>query len=199
MTITVGTDTYITVLEANAYLESTRVSTDPALIEWLAVEGADKEIILRAATYAIDRIKFTGKKNDPDQALMFPRDIAGVSPLRRNPGATTSTFYESVLYSLLPTYPYDPSSINIWIINDDVPDEIKRAEAEEALEFASPSGDTAIYEAARGAVKSYRIGALAETFKDTPSRTQNNPVTVLRSTKAQEFVSMFLGGSYRAI
>lgn len=199
MTITVGTDTYITIEEVDAYLESTRLAADAQLVAWGGLEDGDKEILLRNATYAIDRIRFTGKKNDPDQTLMFPRDIAGVSPLRRNPGATTGTFYDKVLYSLLPTYPYDPSSINIWIINDDVPEEIKRAEAEEALELASPSGDTAIYEAARGAVKSYRIGALAETFKDTPSRTQNNPVTVLRSTKAQEFVSMFLGGSYRAI
>ena len=199
MTITVATDTYITILEADAYIESTRLSTDAQLIVWDGLDDADKEILLRNATYAIDRIRFTGKKNDPDQTLMFPRDIAGVSPLRRNPGATTGTFYDDILYSLLPTYPYDPASINIWIINDDVPDEIKRAEAEEALELASPSGDTAIWEAARGSVKSYRIGALAETFKDTPSRTQNNPVTVLRSTKAQEFVAVFFGGSYRAI
>lgn len=199
MAITVGTDTYITILEADAYLESTRLSTDAQLIVWAALSDGDKEIMLRNSTYAIERIKFTGKKNDSDQTLAFPRDIAGVTPLRRNPGATTGTFYDSVLYSLLPTYPYDPASINVWIINDEVQDEIKRAEAEEALELASPSGDTAIYEAARGAVKSYRIGSLGETFKDTPSRTQNNPVTVLRSTKAQEFVSMFLGGAYRVI
>lgn len=198
MTITVGTDTYITILEADAYLESTRLSTDAQLVAWKALNDANKEILLRNATYALERIKFPGKKNDSDQTLMFPRDIPGVSPIRRNPGAT-STYYDPTIYSLLPVYPYDPASINLWIINDDVPDEIKRAEAEEALELASPSGDTAIYEAARGAVKSYRIGALAETFKDSPSRTANNPMTVLRSTKAQEFVAMFFGGMYRVI
>lgn len=198
MTITVATDTYITILEADAYIESTRISTDAQRVAWGALSDANKEIMLRNATYAIDRIRFTGKKNDPDQTLAFPRDIRAVSPIRRNPGAT-STYYDPTIYSLLPVYPYDPASINLWIINDDVPEEIKRAEAEEALELTSPSGDTAIYEAARGAVKSYRIGALAETFKDTPARTANNPVTVLRSTKAQELVAIFFGGSYRVI
>ncbi len=199
MTITVGTDTYITILEADAYVESVRLAADVQRVAWLALEDEPKEILLRNATYAIERIKFPGKKNDSDQTLMFPRDIRGVSPLRRNPGATTRTPFDDILYSLLPTYVYDPSSINIWIINDSVPEEIKRAEAEEVLELASPSGDTAIYEAARGAVKSYRIGALSETFRDAPARIANNPVTVLRSTKAQEFVAVFFGGFYRVI
>lgn len=199
MTITVGTDTYITILEADAYLESTRLSADTQLVAWLALSDGDKEIMLRNAAYAIERIKFPGKKNDSDQTLSFPRDVPGVTPLRRNPGATTGTYYDEILYSLLPTYVYDPSSINVWVINDSVPDEIKRAQAEEALELASPSDDTAIYEATRGAVKSYRIGALSETFKDAPARTANNPMTVLKSTKAQEFVSVFFGGMYRVI
>ena len=198
MTITVATDTYITLLEAAAYIESTRISTDTQRVAWEALSDANKEIMLRNATYAIGRIRFTGKKNDPDQTLAFPRDIRAVSPIRRNPGAT-STYYDPTIYSLLPVYPYDPASINLWIINDDVPEEIKRAEAEEALELASPSGDTAINVATRGAVKSYRIGALSETFRAAPARTANNPLTVLKSTKAQELVAIYSGGSYRVI
>lgn len=200
MTITVGTDTYITIVEADAYLALTRVSTDPALVAWDALSDANKEIYLRKATQAINRLKFPGKKNgDSTQALSFPRDIRGVSPLRRNPEAYTGTFYDKDIFSLLPTYIYDPSSINVWVVNDDVPEDIKSAEAEEALELAYQSEDTELWKAARGALKSFRMGDLSETYRDAPRRSANSAETVLRSTTAQEYVSEWLGGSYRVL
>ena len=201
MTITVGTDTYITILEADAYIELRYTSTDAQRVAWEDLDDGDKEIHLRNSTAAIEQLKFPGQKNDPDQSLSFPRNIPGAWPLRRNPGVlTTSTMYDPGIYSLLPTYAYDPSSINVWIIIDDVPEDIKSAQAEEALEMASPGDDTQLYNIARNGLKSFSIsGGISESYRDAPSRSQNMPETVLRSTKAQQMVILYTGGQFRVI
>lgn len=175
MTLTVGTDTYISLADALTYLESVYISTDAQLVAWKAIStDGDREIHLRNACYVIERIKFPGVKYDPDQALAFPRDRILPFPARRDP------IFEEVKE-----------------VEGVVPDSVKYAQVEEALEMASPSGDTTQFEALTGHVQSYGIGKFRETLRSRSG--SGSPNTMLRSKKAQEYLSLSAGGSFRVV
>lgn len=70
MTITVGTDSYISVAEADTIFASTFQSA-----EWLALTEANKEIALKISTKRINQLPFLGELVDLDQSLQFPRYI----------------------------------------------------------------------------------------------------------------------------
>lgn len=70
MALVVGTDTYITLVDADAYFASRYNSS-----AWIALNNSDKEILLRSATRALDVYgTWGGEKTDENQALEFPRD-----------------------------------------------------------------------------------------------------------------------------
>jgi hypothetical protein len=71
--ITVGEDSYVTVAEADKYIETHCVSTDERRTAWEALPEADKEVYLRRAAQAIDSIAYPGVKCEAGQALAFPR------------------------------------------------------------------------------------------------------------------------------
>ena len=70
MSITVGTDSYITVAEATTILANffDTENFDDAT-------EANKELALKQATRDIDSLKYLGTKYDDEQALLFPRDF----------------------------------------------------------------------------------------------------------------------------
>lgn len=68
MTITVGTDTYVTVEEADAYYaQSLDFDT------WDALDTTQKERALVTATRTLDRQVWQGTKTDPLQDLQWPK------------------------------------------------------------------------------------------------------------------------------
>lgn len=73
--MTVGIDTYITLEEANTYISTYYVSTDPLRINWDKLENADKEVYLRNGSKAIDSLVLLGKRASKDQKMEFPRQI----------------------------------------------------------------------------------------------------------------------------
>jgi len=175
MTITVGTDTYITVADADTYVSLNRLSTDDQREAWDKLATADKEILLRQATAAIERIRFPGIKQDNDQTLSFPRYALPPTPKRRRP---ESSFYNDE-----------------WLNDTEVPDNVISAEVEEALELGSPGADSKRFDVMRGPVESYKIGQLSENFR-LRSSSGNSVETILRSRRAQELLSLQAGGSY---
>ncbi len=70
MSITVGVDTYVTVLEADVYIEKR-----PNSASWSALTDAQKESYLLIACEKIDLQRIRGLKYDDAQALEFPRDF----------------------------------------------------------------------------------------------------------------------------
>jgi len=69
MTITVGTDTYVTVLEADDYF-SVRYGYE----NWALLDEPTKEKALVSATQQLDlQCRWYGEKSDSSQALAFPR------------------------------------------------------------------------------------------------------------------------------
>ena len=174
--ITVGTDTYVTIAEADAYIELHYLSTDTQRVAWEAMTDADKEICLRNATVSIDTLIVPGRKIDSAQTLSFPRVAQVLDPLRRDPS----------------NYIYDDDiDYNYSYV---VPDKVKYAQIEESLELASPSSSSKLYDTYNGNVKEYRITGLSETFAKVGMT--SGVQAVLKSQKAQKLMSAFVGGSY---
>ena len=68
MTITVGTDTYCTLEEANTYFASTFNNA-----EWTALSDDTKEIALRMACQRMEQLNYIGTPQVEGQKLQFPR------------------------------------------------------------------------------------------------------------------------------
>lgn len=76
----VGTDTYVTVLEADEMV--TGCHHDSLSEKWLAMENNEKECLLRTATYKIDCLPLKGYKHNVSQELQFPRGTAEDIPYK---------------------------------------------------------------------------------------------------------------------
>ena len=174
MAITVGTDTYISLADANTYVTANHVSTSTEYTSWTTLTDANKELYLKKAAKKIDRLYLRGVKAVSTQTLEFPRAIR--------------TDYRRENFPL----------INIrldadWVIETAVSQQVKDAQVEEALSMLV-DGATANKRAklqAQG-VKSFSLGNLSENY-GTGSKA--NGATKLLSTEAQELLRYYLLGS----
>lgn len=71
--LTIGTDSYVTVEEATAYVAQTYTTQEPNYTFWTALSSEEKEIYLRRALPYIENLPFRGKKASSTQKLCFPR------------------------------------------------------------------------------------------------------------------------------
>lgn len=143
MAITVGTDTYISLTDANTYMSSNYLSTSTELATWTALSNADKEILLKNATKKIDRQILRGVKAVETQALEFPRAL-----------------HEVTNYT------------NYWIVEESVSQKVKDAQVEEALaSVIDGSNANRRAKLQQQGVKSYSLGDLSETFGTTTINT----------------------------
>lgn len=72
--LTVGTDSYITLEEANAYIEAQYRATSELRALWNAITDSDKESYLKQSLQEIDRMQLMGLKYRREQLLQFPRN-----------------------------------------------------------------------------------------------------------------------------
>lgn len=73
MALEVGTDSYVTLAEANTYVQNNFLSTSQARVSWNALDDGDKEVLLRASCSQMQLLPYVGCKKDRDQRLSFPR------------------------------------------------------------------------------------------------------------------------------
>lgn len=191
MTITVGTDTYVTIAEADKYIADFYVSADVQLMAWNMLTDDDKEIYLRNATRSVERLFFVGRKYADNQTLSFPREVPQPFPNRRWEGSELTT-------RLTLGEDYDPAYSPYYLGDGNIPSAIKYAQIEEALELASPTAATTKQSQISGAVSRVSIGHFSESYNTRPS-SANSPQTVLRSVKAQEYVQPFVNGGFRVV
>lgn len=71
LSLTVGTNTYISLADAESYVERLYGARRDA---WDAAADATKNALLAQATLDIDSLLWRGYKTDDTQALQFPRD-----------------------------------------------------------------------------------------------------------------------------
>lgn len=176
MTITVGTDTYISIADADTYVDLFYLSADAKKVAWDLLSDEDKEIHLRRATQSLESVKYPGLKQEENQALSFPRQSIALIPLRRN-------------------YSYSEYWSDLWLESTDVPDDVKFAEVEEALEMASPSSDSGRKATLTSGLKSWSLGKWSQTVNGGGSGT-GTPATILLSIKAQELLASVSNGSF---
>ena len=172
MTITVGTDTYISIADADTFVAANYLTTEAKYIAWDALADAAQEIYLKRATKAIEAIPVPGLKYDTDQALNFPRETTAFVPVRR--------------------YEYD----YFYASSGEVPQAVIDAEVEEALEAASPSTDTTKFEANNSNLKSFSISKLSETYKDNAASKNSGTAMHLKSINAQTIMSRYVAGGF---
>ena len=167
MALIVGTDTYISLDDAQEYLSENYISTDEKLIAWNALSDMDKEILLRKALKTIEAQPYVGFKACSTQTLEFPR----------------------ALYTSIPQDIYAPSQIwpDNWYVQSEVPSAVKYAQCEIAFETASGTSNRVKLQ--RQGVKSFSLGNLSETY----SGASNSIV----SHEAKELLKPYIGGGYR--
>jgi hypothetical protein len=174
MALTVGTDSYVTLTDANTYFTN-RLYSD----EWSAATDGDKEIALKMATRKIDMQPIIGRKASIDQTLQFPRLL--YSDAKQPYGNTVQERLKGTagLYNL-------PG----WIAEDGVSQDVKDAQCEEAFAILK-NGSTANKRAElqRQGVTSFSLGSLSETYSlsSVPFR--------LLSLEASMMLARYFGGS----
>lgn len=71
--MTVGTDTYVSVAAADAYITSHYRGNNANRVRWMTLSDEDKVILLVAACAEMDTLPYQGRKASRDQQLAFPR------------------------------------------------------------------------------------------------------------------------------
>jgi hypothetical protein len=144
MALTVGTDTYISLADADTYLSAHYITTDSKLVAWNALTDANCEILLRKAAQILERTPVVGIKVSDTQTMQFPRAIP-------------TTVWRNMLRV---------ENINIqfrdrYYIQTEVPDAVKYAQCEIAIDLVSPSDRVKLQ---REGVKSFSIDGLSESY-----------------------------------
>ena len=144
MALTVGTDTYISQIDATAYIDSYYPTTDTKRIAWNALTSDNKDTYLRSALRTLEGVPVVGLKADSTQTLAFPRAIH-----------TENYFYDN-------TVPINLNYGNDWYVQTEVPDEVKYAQVETALSDSDGISDRVKLQ--REGVKSFSLGKLSESY-----------------------------------
>ncbi len=135
-TLTVGTNSYITVVDAATYFGD-RI---PAATAWAGATDDQKTAALISATKRIDRLRIRGRKYLSTQALAFPRTY-------NHPTVEDMLEDGSPLYSVT-----------------SVPQYVKDACCEEALALLDYGDSKRLKLQAQG-VAGFTVGSLSERFK----------------------------------
>lgn len=75
--LTVNTDTYATLAEADTYVGGYYTTTEAEHIRWDLLSDTAKEVLLRRACLNMECAMFTGRKYAASQTLQFPRHNGG--------------------------------------------------------------------------------------------------------------------------
>ncbi len=75
MSIQIGTNSYVTIAQADTFITENFIASNEQRVAWQATSDADKETYLRNAAQAMERLRFAGKKCDDNQAMSFPRQM----------------------------------------------------------------------------------------------------------------------------
>jgi len=167
MSLTVGTDTYISQVDATTYITAQYVSSTPEYIEWSALSSGDKDVWLRKAYNRIESQKFCGEKFDLRQTQQFPRayrtenDIVGI--------------YAAYIYQ------------SGWYVQASVPDDVKNAQVEEALVLLQ--GIPARLQLQMQGVKSMSLGDLSESYEGMHN---TKVIEELYSTEAKRIMQPYM-------
>jgi len=172
-TIVVGTNSYLSLADANTYVGDNYISTSAEYVAWNALSDANKELLLKKACKKIDRQILQGIKTLPTQTLEFPRAIR--------------TDYYNV------NYPQTQLRFTAdWVVETAVAPAVTYAQVEESISMliiGSAANQRA--ELQRQGVKSFSLGNLSESYGS--GKVSSYPK--LLSTEATDLIRHYLLGS----
>ena len=175
--IEVNVDTYATVAEADEYAGKYYISGDEKRTAWEALSEGDKEAVLRNAAEAIDSIVYPGRKKSIDQPMEFPRCY-------KNGYYFPLSWYE--------TYTVERGS---WHCMIEIPEKIKQAQIEEAMEMVHRTADSDNFDAYNSSLQAFEITGLKESY-NAPADGAHGVKAALRSSRAQRWMSKYAGGGF---
>lgn len=163
MAIQVGTNSYVTLDEAEQYF-SERLYTD----EWDNADAATKEKALLMACKRIERLQFRGMKADPEnQTLQFPRALPATGTVLWN----SERRFNDLQY---------PFGYNFgYIVQEKVPEEVKQAQCEEALALLK-YGNSSRIKLQEQNVESVDIGSVSEQYTGLDRLLSKEAIELLR-------------------
>lgn len=82
MSIVVGTNSYITLEEANELIEAYLVDSDVLRVAWEAASNANKTVYLLMSCMQLETLPFNSAKEDSTQVLSFPRTDGDTSKIQ---------------------------------------------------------------------------------------------------------------------
>jgi hypothetical protein len=184
MSITVGTDTYISVIDADTYMANSYVSTSTEFTTWDVLSDGDKEIHLKNATKRLDRQMLRGVKAVDSQTLEFPRAIQS--------SCCNGNYYNRNVVGAQPYY----FNNCYYVAETEVSQSVKDAEVEEAMTL-SVEGSSISHrqKLQQQGVKEFTIDDLTEKYGSGLSSSYNS--TKLISITAKELLKYYLAGSTR--
>lgn len=150
-TLTVGTNTYVSLADAETELLSWLDTTS-----WDAASDPDKSAALITATRAIDGLRLIGRRSADEQTLEFPRDIYRGT---RGDIGHGDPNYSALYYS--PAAELDLNSD--WETQAAVPTSVVRACCVEAAARLEDTANTRANLRAQG-VSAASLGSASETF-----------------------------------
>lgn len=175
MALTVGTNSYIDVATAEAYFAD-RLFADA----WNNATATQKPQALIMATKAIDRQMLIGAKKTDEQTLEFPRRYQyQIHDIWRK-------WFQDNIYDDFETLYVEGASL--WA-EADVPQQVKDAVCEEALERLARGGDSRT-KLQRAGVTSAQVTGVMETYAP-------GSATRLLSIEAKELLQPWLAGSVK--
>lgn len=186
MSLSVGTDSYVTLSEANDLVASYFLSSDATRTAWNNASDSDREIALRKSCKSIDKIRdFVGKRKYKSQTLEFPRVktvVAGVGYLP---------------FVMQNTDNWIDSSVN----GNDGLDDAKLAQTINAAYCLSMSDvRTAQMTNSVVGLTSKKMGPIAKTFATPDSNSYNKDLMIGIYTKdVYHVLSHWLNGTYYGI
>lgn len=87
MILTVGTNSYVTLEEADSLITDTKRAYHPLRVAWTALDSNEKSQLLSRSAKELDTLNFIGRKFNFTQRMAFPRIRSGATPfiLSHNP------------------------------------------------------------------------------------------------------------------
>lgn len=196
MSLTIGTDTYVLVADADAYIAANYLTTDPKAVAWAALPPSDKDVLLRKAARQIDLVPYPGQRTKPNQTMAWPRKCTAwgngwyitIAPFMSF--QVPRVDYSNIVFGDYMGNGYDPAIT--------VPALVQAAQVEEALEYAAPDLGTANVVARLSPEQGIKIGDTHITYSNnmTPVNKLN---TTIYSLQAQQFLKPLVGGGYRVV
>lgn len=164
----VGTNSYVTLEEAEQYIADYYLTTDNLRIQWNSLPTEDKQTALRKSARLIDALPLVGRKATNTQTMAFPRIRRGPMCLGAEAGAIPQEVKDSQVEQTL--FSLDSVAAN-------------QVATRAALQ--------------RQGVSSFTLGDLSESYGGNTLASYTSYVTSSCSNKVLVLLSDWLSGGFR--